>query len=152
MWCERVLGNLGREEDRRRWESRERDQLSLQWQDCLKRALRKVTAAGTPTRIVLPAGVRPDHDDVLNDDGVRIVVVAVEPTEVLVASPMNAQQGAELAWQFGSQHLPTQICHGKMLVIPDGPAEAAIHALEVPFSIERRRFRPNAFLPPWELA
>jgi urease accessory protein len=122
------------------------DVLPLSWETCLRRACGLGRRGGRDVRALLPPGVRVRHGDVLlrSPDGAALLAVEVEPCELLLARPPSAAEMATLAYELGNLHAPVQILGDReLLTIPDGPVEALLCDLAVPFQIVIRRFEPR---------
>jgi urease accessory protein len=156
MLCDRILGNM--EEGSLGNISRTEDALELHWWECWKRALRKQTAGGRDVRVLLPIGKALQHGDVVYDDGDTRIVVRVLPCEVLVVRPWDLEEMGVLMLELGNLHAPAEVSAGDVLVAADGPVEAVLVDLGLPFEAETRRFAPRrcvgmpAFEPAAEFA
>jgi len=139
MFCDRILGNL---ESNELGES-EIDWLDLTWIDCTRRALRRHTLGGTEMKLVLSIGQSLRHGDILSRDLTSVIAVNVIATKVLVAHPSNALKMGQLALELGNLHLPVEIAANEVTMIPDGPTEAILARMEIPFSTDIRRFSPE---------
>jgi urease accessory protein UreE len=105
-----------------------------------------VTRGGRPVRILLPLGAGLRHGDVLADDGACLVVVHVEPADVLVVRPRTPAELARVALEIGNLHAPVAVDGDELLVIPDGPIEAVLGELGVPHERQARRFIPDRLI------
>jgi urease accessory protein UreE len=172
MLCDRVLGRFGGEAGLDPAAAARLDWLDLSWDECHRRALARTTRRGRAVRLVLRLGVTLRHDDVVADAPDCLLVIAVRPTDVLVARPRSAREAAVVALEWGNLHVPvevTEVAPGATgaealgaealgaevtgaevtgavtieLATPvDGPAEAAVYKHGVPFVVARRRFEP----------
>ena len=142
MLCERILGNV--EADAFAFSSppRQRDELEIRWWELDRRALRKTTRSGRHVRVLLPLGQALADGDVLFDDGAVLIVLRVAPAEVLVVRPRDATEMGIVALVIGNLHAPAEVIGWQILIAPDGPVEAALRELGVPFERQVRRFRP----------
>jgi urease accessory protein len=143
MLVERILGNV--EADAYAFSSppRMRDELEIRWWELDRRALRKTTRCGWPVRVLLPLGQALTDGDVLFDDGKTLVVLSVAPAEVLVVRPRDTTEMGIVALVVGNLHAPAEVIGGQILIVPDGPVEAALHELGVVFERQVCRFRPR---------
>jgi len=94
-------------------------------------------------KLVLSIGQYLRHGDILSRDLTSVIAVNVILTKVLVAHPPNAATMAQLALELGNLHLPVEIAANEVIMIPDGPAEAILARMEIPFSTDIRRFSPE---------
>ena len=144
MLCDRVLRNL-HDAGLLAPAQRSPDLIDVHWHEAGLRALRKTTRGGVPLRILLPLGVALRHGDVLFEDATSLVAVEIIPTEVLVIRPRTPAEMANLALEVGNLHAPAQATEaGELLVIPDGPVEAILWRMDVPHTLDVRRFTPLA--------
>jgi urease accessory protein UreE len=140
---ERVLGNVFDGEDATMVPP---DLLPLSWDECLRRALRGRTRGGRDVRLLLPPGLRLRHGDVLlrSASGAVLLAVDVKPCELLRARPGSVGELAALAYELGNLHAPVQILDANaLLTIPDGPIEALLGDLNLPYAVTFRRFEPR---------
>ncbi|HEX8913408.1 MAG TPA: hypothetical protein VF796_13690 [Humisphaera sp.] len=144
MLCDRVLGRWPGDPDGADLVQDPRlDLLDLDWDECHRRALAKSTRRGRPVRLLLRLGTTLRHGDVVADAADCLLVVRVEPAEVLVARPASAREAAAVALEWGNLHVPVQILDdGSLVTLADGPALglAAKHGVTV--TTEQRRFEP----------
>lgn len=143
MLCERILGNI--EADASPFSSlpRAREDVEIRWWELDRRALRRKTCGGREVRVLLPLGQALTDGDVLFDDGATLIVVRVEPAEVLVVRPRNMTEMGVVALVIGNLHAPAEIVEAEILVAPDGPVEAALCELGIGYERQVRRFRPR---------
>ncbi len=143
MVCERVLGTIHKDADRFSFPPRRQDIVDLHWWELDRRALRKTTHGGRGIRIVLALGESLADGAILHDDGSTLIVCKVLPCEVLVVFPENLTQMGRIALALGNLHAPSQITATEILAAPDGPVEAALNELGVPFERQVRCFTPQ---------
>jgi urease accessory protein len=70
------------------------------------------------------------------------IAVHILPCPVVVARPRNPIEWAKLAYELGNLHVPIELLPDRLVTICDGPVEAALHRVGVPFETEMRRFEP----------
>lgn len=139
MLCDRILGNI-----RDRSADAPIDWIDLQWSDCIKRALRKLSRAGRDVTILLAPGVGMNDGDILWEDPLVRLVVHVVPCEVLVISPASLEEMGRMALELGNLHAPTQVSGDQILTIPDGPVEQVLDRLNISRDRDERVFAPHA--------
>ena len=142
MLCDRVLGNLD-SVDPDRLAGKRRDEVSLTWRDCTRRALRLRSAAGAPVNVLLPLGVYLRHGDILFDDAVGYGVAVVTACDVWVAQFNGPAAMALAALELGNLHVPVEIPNDSQIVtLPDGPTRGVLDRYASSWRAERRRFQP----------
>lgn len=121
------------------------DWCDFNWAECFQRALRRRSRHGREFRLLLKIGVMLRHGDVLIAESPAgpAVVVNVLPCELLVARPRESAELAAAAFKLGDLHMPVQLDGDRIITIPDGPTEAALIELTIPFEIQHRRFEPT---------
>lgn len=121
------------------------DWCDFTWAECFQRALRKRSRNGREFRVLLKIGTTLRHGDVLiaSSQAAPAVAVNVLPCEVLVARPRDITELAAAAFKLGDLHVPAQLDGDRIITIPDGPTEAALTELAIPFEIQHRRFEPT---------
>jgi urease accessory protein len=122
------------------------DILDVTWEDCLRRAFRGRTRAGAAVRVLLPLAARLGHGDVLLrfTGGEPLLVLNVQPCELLVARAASPAKLVTLAFELGNLHAPIQLLGDDALAtLPDGPVEALLADVGVAYRVERRRFEPQ---------
>ncbi|HWE00926.1 MAG TPA: hypothetical protein VG326_00850 [Tepidisphaeraceae bacterium] len=143
MLCERVLGNLDANPTEFSNPPRRIDELELNWWELDRRALRKNTRGGFDVRVLLPINKFLAGGDVIYDDGEMLVTVRVAECEVLVLKPRDPFEMGSAALEVGNLHAPAEVVGNEILVVADGPVEAAIVALGIPFARTIRRLHPR---------
>ena len=140
MWCEQILYNSPAPAESG-FQGREVDYIDLGW-DERSSVIKKRTRGGEEVRVVLTPPSRPRHGDVLFEDAHRVVIVQVNPTEVVVAGPAPARAMAEAALELGNLHWPTQLTESSIIFPPNDVAIAVLDRLAIPRRTELRRFDP----------
>jgi len=143
MWCERVLRNVA--EDVRTLAGRELDYVDIEWDEC-KSVLKKRTRGRELVNVLLPASEKIRHGDVVFDDGRRAVLVNVVAAPMIVVKPPDAQALAVLALELGNLHRPTQIGRDELILPACEEAMEVIQALGFHWTVEQRRFEPQALI------
>ncbi len=136
MLCEQILGNIG--------DFTGVDTVDFTWNELARRAFRKRTASGLEIKILLRLGATVRNGDVLAEaEGKPAIVARVLPCEVIVVKPLTFQQMAELAMEVGNLHAPAEVtAEGELLILPDGPVEAVLKRMSLPYALETRAFSP----------
>lgn len=117
--------------------------VALTWDECAKRLHRKVTEAGREIGISLPLNSSLRHGDILYRDDDSMIVVFVQPCDVLVVQPDSIRDLGRVAYEFGNRHLPLEVTdRGEIVLLPDGPTELLLDKLSVRYEKVRRRFHP----------
>jgi hypothetical protein len=129
MWAERVVRRVA-DPQNHDWSKRSVDFVDVAWNAC-GRVLKSTTRGGEAVRVLLPAGERLHHGDVIFEDATRVVVIIVPACELIVARPANAAAAARLALELGN-----------LLFVEDGPPLAAADGLGIAWTRELRRFEP----------
>lgn len=142
MLCDRILDNLASPSGAALTEGRTIDHLDVTWPDLHRRSIRSVTRGGRRVGVLVPLNTRLRHGDVLFVDDAHLIAINHLPCEVLVGRPPTARQMGLVACELGNLHLPVEVADAEIITIPDGPAEAAFRAHEVPFRAETRQFSP----------
>ena len=145
MLCDRVLGNLYTNAAPNALPDARVDWVDITWQERALRALRKRARGGRELKLLLPRDVMLEHGDVLiaGTDGLLAVAVNLLPCEVFVARPATLADAARLAHELGNLHAPMETDGDAILCLADGPVEAVLIALGVPYDVVTRRFRPR---------
>ncbi|MCH6471371.1 urease accessory protein UreE [Sinomonas terrae] len=109
-----ILGNMYDDDAAVAYEGHHRERVVLPSADLAKRILRVRTDHGTEIGIRLPAGSPDLRDgDILavqegGDHLGNVVVIAVEPTDVLVIAPRTIGEALFTAHSLGNRHLQAQ--------------------------------------------
>ena len=107
-----ILGDV----EEPRFAGRAVERLPVASADASKRRLRAQTDAGTDVAVDLERGSYLRHGAVLDDDGVRVVVVERKPEEAMIVR-LSAEldpdgrlrQAVRLGHAFGNQHVPLEV-------------------------------------------
>lgn len=138
MWCERIVRNAAGGEG---LAGRAVDWVDIAWDQC-RSTLKARSRGGEEVRVLLPRGQTIRHGDVLFEDESRAIVVNVMPCELIVARSDDRRVFAELAWELGNLHWPTQVTDDELLFVEDESAMAAVQRLGVTWTRQTRRFDP----------
>ncbi|HWE01948.1 MAG TPA: hypothetical protein VG326_06010 [Tepidisphaeraceae bacterium] len=141
MWCDRII-RQAHDAEMQRPLDRDVDFVDLEWNQAGP-ALKARSRGGQEIRIVLGAGGRIRHGDVIFEDGARVVAVNVRPCEVIVGRPIDGAAAALAALQLGNLHWPTQLSAGEIVFREGAVALAILDELKIPWSKAVRRFQPT---------
>ena len=144
MIFDRIIANMDSQETAG---LRVDDWLDLHWRECFARAARLHTRGGQQIRLLLPLGAQLRHGDVISD-GKREIGVAVRPCDVLLCQAPDTSTALSLALGLGNLHAAVQVQGEQLIVLPDGPVEELLHALDIAFTSEVRRFEPASIAAP----
>jgi len=140
MVFERILDDVAKA--RGPLPTQEQDVLELSWFECPRRAMRKRSRLGRDVALLMPPGTVLRHGDILLDDTQSRLAIEVLPCEVLIVKPRTAAELGQLAFEFGNLHVPAELGHDEIRVLPDGPVAEVIERLGVPSEIRNCRFQP----------
>lgn len=142
MWCERVVRNAS---DGAALAGRAVDYVDIGWDQC-RSTLKARSRDGEQIRVVLPRGQTLRHGDVLFEDDARAIVVNVMPCELIVVRCDDPRRLAELAFDLGNLHWPTQVTNDEILFVEEENALAAAEHLGLIWMRETRQFDPRPIL------
>jgi urease accessory protein len=153
MLIEAPLDNLGPAVDPDA-DDRRIDWLDLTWAQALQRAIRQTTRGGEKVRILTRLGVRLRHGDVLRraTDDAPAVAINIRPCQLLFARPGSSRDLASLCYELGNLHVPLQIDNSRVMTISDGPVEAVLVKLGIPYETGVARFEPTLTAPTFSLS
>lgn len=77
--------------------------------------------------------------DVVYADNSRVIVVAVEAEDLLIAAPRTVAEAFELGHLLGNRHKPVQVWNERVVVAYDPLLEELFDARNIPFERERMR-------------
>ncbi len=112
------------------------EKVYLSSDDLVKRIQRVVTDHGRELGISLRQPVDLRNGDVLYMDDHHLIVVEVQPEDLLVIRPRNMQEMGDIAHRLGNRHLPAQFDNDRMLVQYDYLIEDLLEEGGIPFSRE----------------
>lgn len=117
--------------------------VAISWDECAKRILRKKTDLSHEIGISLPYQTTLRHGDILLQDDEHMILVFVQPCEVLVSFAASIQELGVLAYEIGNRHLPLQITEkGEIVLLPDQPTQLLLKKLGAHYEKQSRRFQP----------
>ena len=123
---------------------RDIERVAVSSDDLAKRILRLEIRGGSLGLRLGEASLR-DGDVVYADDE-RVVVVAVDPDDVLAVRPRSSTEAFELGHALGNRHTPAQLVDGEIVVAYDPLIEALLRERGAHYRREQRRlaqpFRP----------
>jgi urease accessory protein len=120
------------------------DHVDLEWWDLQRRALRKTTRAGQDVRILLPLGVSLfDGAIFTNESRAALIQVHLRESEVFIIHPRSETELANLALELGNLHSPAEFSQGSIRTVIDGPVEALLANMQVPFERQTVKFNPR---------
>ena len=83
------------------------DYVFLEWHECRKRILRKITEAGLEIAIqFLNKNPELSEGDILFADDEIIIAVCIQPCDCIVLQPKNTFEMATMCYEIGNKHLP----------------------------------------------
>ncbi|HZH67231.1 MAG TPA: urease accessory protein UreE [Flavisolibacter sp.] len=102
--------------------SRELDALSIEWHESNKRILHKTTVAKREVTLkFLKENSILLQDDVIYEDENYLIVVDIQPCEVIVIQPATMYDMAKLCYEIGNKHLPLFYEEEAVLIPFDAP-------------------------------
>lgn len=102
--------------------SREPDALSIEWYETGKRILHKKTAAGREVILkLLKESSTLLQDDVMYEDETCVIIIDIQPCDVIVVYPNSMYEMAKLCYEIGNKHLPLFYEDEVILVPFDAP-------------------------------
>jgi len=137
MWCERVIRNV----PDGNFAGKDVDFIDICWDEC-RSVLKKRSRAGEEVRVLLDRKERLRHGDMLFEDERRAMVINVLPCEVIVVRSESAEALANLAFDLGNLHWPTQIAESELIFIEEEKAMQAVERSGLTWSRQSRRFDP----------
>ncbi|MCU7549627.1 urease accessory protein UreE [Chitinophagaceae bacterium LB-8] len=116
------------------------DHLCLEWFEKGKRILHKRTAQGREV-ILKFLKERPElqQDDVLYEDDHCLIVVQIEPCDVLVIQPKTMYEMALACYEIGNKHLPLFFQDDELLIPYEAPLHRMLQALGFQCEVQVRR-------------
>ncbi len=104
-------------------ETRRVERVALGWADRLRSRQRVTSDCGTELGISLPTGQALHEDDILYEDGERVIAVATVPDDVLVLYPETPVDLGRIAYQVGNRHAPVMLENDRVLTPYDSVLE-----------------------------
>jgi urease accessory protein UreE len=100
---------------------KERDALSLSWEQRRWMRGRFITKKGREIGIALPTGIRIEPGQVIWIDRAWYLALEAAPEPLLTIEAFDQQQAIRVAFEVGNLHFPLATS-GKQLLVPDNPA------------------------------
>ena len=98
------------------------DTVSLQWFEADRRIIRTTTTGGREIAFrLLKEGQRLHHEDVVYLDKQLVIVVQIEPSEVMVLAPQTLPEMARACYEIGNKHTPLFLDGNELLLPFDKP-------------------------------
>ncbi|WP_239325390.1 urease accessory protein UreE [Snodgrassella gandavensis] len=117
-----ILGNLQTLKEKQQITTQKLDTVSLQWFEADRRIIRTTTTDGREIAFrLLKEGQRLHHDDVVYLDKQLVVVVQIEPSEVMVLTPQTLPEMARACYEIGNKHTPLFLDGNELLLPFDKP-------------------------------
>ncbi|GIP34861.1 urease accessory protein UreE [Paenibacillus sp. J2TS4] len=140
MIIEQIVGRLDQlsPEDR---EGRHIEKVYLPSEDLLKRIQRVTTDHGKEIGIRLTQKEELADGDILYMDEKNMIVIEVEPDDLLVIRPRSMQEMGEIAHKLGNRHLPAQFEGERMIVQYDYLVEEQLTSDGIPFAREKKKVK-----------
>ena len=129
-------------------ESRRVERVALGWEDRLRSRQRVTSDGGSELGIALPTGRHLHQDDILYEDGERVIAVAAIPEPVLALYPESEAEMGRLAYQIGNRHAPISVQEGRLLTpydkvladyFEEHPGDLNLHRGDAPFALYAAR-------------
>ena len=87
--------------------SKEVDFFDIEWFESTRKLLRKVSHKGEEVGLrILKENLRLKHHDVLWEDGNKILLVNVLPSDAVVVQPKTMREMGTICFEIGNQHIP----------------------------------------------
>ena len=98
------------------------DWVVLEWHETAKRILHKKTKSGIEISMrFLGENQQLTQGDILYENDESLIVVEVQPCEVIVISPKSQYGMASICYEIGNRHLPLFFENGQLLIPFDLP-------------------------------
>ena len=104
-------------------ETRRVERVALGWADRLRSRQRVTSDRGTEIGIALPTGHGLHEDDILFEDGERVIAVATVAEDVLALYPATPVDLGRIAYQVGNRHAPVMVEDDRVLTPYDSVLE-----------------------------
>ena len=112
-------------------ETRRVERVALGWVDRLRSRQRVTSDCGTEIGIALPTGQALHEDDILYEDGERVIAVATFAEDVLALYPGTPVDLGRIAYQVGNRHAPVMMENDRVLTPYDIVLEAYFRKMGV---------------------
>jgi urease accessory protein len=116
------------------------DYLCLEWFETRKRVLHKRTAQGREVILrFLKESPELQQDDVLYEDDHCLIVLQIEPCDVLVIQPKTMHEMALACYEIGNKHLPLFFQDDELLIPYEAPLHRMMQAIGFQCEVQVRR-------------
>ena len=102
--------------------SKEVDFFDIEWFESTRKLLRKVSHKGEEVGLrILKENLRLKHHDVLCEDGNKILLVNVLPSDAVVVQPKTMREMGTICFEIGNQHIPIFIENDEIIIPYEDP-------------------------------
>ena len=102
--------------------SKEVDFFDIEWFESTRKLLRKVSHKGEEVGLrILKENLRLKHHDVLWEDGNKILLVNVLPSDAVVVQPKTMREMGTICVEIGNQHIPIFIENDEIIIPYEDP-------------------------------
>ena len=102
--------------------SKEVDFFDIEWFESTRKLLRKVSHKGEEVGLrILKENLRLKHHDVLWEDGNKILLVNVLPSDAVVVQPKTMREMGTICFEIGNQHIPIFIENDEIIIPYEDP-------------------------------
>lgn len=107
---------------------KEVDYFDIEWFETTRKLLRKTTQKGKEVAVkVLRENFRLKHHDVLLEEGNKIILVNILPSDAVVVHPKTMREMGTVCFEVGNQHIPIFIEDDEVIIPYEDPI---FHKLE----------------------
>ena len=101
---------------------KEVDFFYIEWFESTRKLLRKVSHKGEEVGLrILKENLRLKHHDVLWEDGNKILLVNVLPSDAVVVQPKTMREMGTICFEIGNQHIPIFIENDEIIIPYEDP-------------------------------
>ncbi len=116
------------------------DWLDLEWHETNKRILHKQTRSGTKvTMKFLKENHNLTQGDIIYEDAETIIVIEIQPCDVIVINPKNMFEMAAICYEIGNKHLPLFYQDAELLISYEAPLFNLFSSLRYEVKKEKRK-------------
>ena len=102
--------------------SKEVDFFDIEWFESTRKLLRKVSHKGEEVGLrILKENLRLKHHDVLWEDGNKILLVNILPSDAVVVQPKTMREIATICFEIGNQDIPIFIENDEIIIPYEDP-------------------------------
>ena len=102
--------------------SKEVDFFDIEWFESTRNLLRKISQKGEEVGMrVLKENFRLKHHDVLWEDGNKILLVNILPSDAVVVQPKTMREMGTICFEIGNQHIPIFIENDEVIIPYEDP-------------------------------